>query len=211
MNVKFGTPAPIPYRLPEFGGLRIFLRSLGSITADTDEERMKDIIRNDALLMLSQHLTEHSEKTGYDDFPSLCEELGDRISGELTAKHGFNCAVSIDSITPDEDSQRKIDALSMTDFSAIGGSICVDVSYKPDCVPPWGTGMGSMMLTGFPGALGKPDIAGSEPELMPQVTRPDIVSSGTPAQHYQPKFCPECGNKLPEFRVNFCPECGNKL
>ena len=39
---------------------------------------MSDIIRNDVLMMLSQHLTEHSGNTGCNDFPSLCKELGDR-------------------------------------------------------------------------------------------------------------------------------------
>ncbi len=208
-ETRFGTRTPIPYALPE--KVDIMIQAYGSVEAETDEKGLESIIAAETELSLRRHITENSGKTKYLELVKLRKSFGEQISAELTEKFGCRFTVEVESIDADRDSLQKMISLGLFGDVLMYTNMTDDHPYKPDCVPPWGTGMGNMMIrSGTPGILAK-DIKTDETEIMPQVTRPDIVSSGAPAPHCQPKFCPECGNRLPEFRVNFCPECGSRI
>ena len=201
-TVDFGSPKPLVYRDPSIYE-DLGIRFLGVISAADESDELKRRLKTAAAEETARLISEFSGSLTYDRLIGRIPSLGIGLSAALTESFGFKCGAAIQNISLSDSSRelmeekrgkKEDDRDSQWTVEGFMGDHAIETEeelerlFSPGCVPP--------------GVL-------TIPELLPQVTSPDVIYMGG-GRLKAPKFCPSCGEKQ-HRRANSCPECGEDL
>ena len=231
IRVNWGTTDPIPFRLSDYSGFTARLRVAGSISAETDDEARGQYLRTTCASLLNETLAGYSDKVSKDDLARLTPELCRTLSGKLTERTGITCSVNIVSLSLDEQTQKIINdmdrAQKMSDPAYAAAELERAMKQAQETAMKNGMSQEDIQRMAQQG-IKMPDLPPlpdtddpmarakavmEQNELIKQMAMTGSLtaaSSQSAQAASRPKFCANCGQRLPESG-NFCPNCGTKI
>lgn len=233
IRVNWGTPDSIPFRLSDYPRLTAGLRVAGSISAETDDEARGQSLRTTCASLLNETLAGYGDKVSKDGLARLTPELCRTLSDKLTERTGITCSVNIVSLSLDEQTQKIINdmdrAQKMSDPAYAAAELERAMKQAQETAMKNGMSQEDIQRMAQQG-INMPDLPPlpdtddpiarakavmEQAERVKQMAKSAPIASAAPiaaAPHsaQRPKFCANCGQRLPESG-NFCPNCGNKI
>lgn len=108
IQVNWGTPDPVSFRLSDYSGLTARLRGAGTINAETDDKERGQYLKSLCVSLLKETLAGYGDKVAKDDLAGLVPELCRTLSDKLTERSGVRCSVRIVSLSFDDETQKLI-------------------------------------------------------------------------------------------------------
>ena len=260
INNKFGTATPVPFqdwshpvmlltgtvapysvrircygtytfKVSDFG---LFMNRLAGTRDDIIRQMQSEVMA--ALQNVLNELGTSKYKVPVLELPSQTDEimhvLSERVFDQPIRDRGLQLlSFAIESVSLDEDSQKKIDNYEMASNSQLQqGKIASSYANALEKAAENANGatagfMGLGMMNNFTGGMPvqptqptqavQYDPYQTQPQAQQQAPVVDTVVStpaleGVNAQVSVKKFCTECGKEVP-VEAKFCPFCGNKL
>lgn len=238
-ELTFRTDKPIMYYDRVLGG-SIRVTADFKVAADTDDESCERMIPLYAAMALYDVFGEYGRTVPYKELSEKYADISAAVSEKLTEKANCSCRAELTALTPDEVSAKFLEDMALMEkmkdpafaaaemeralkqaqetaekngmsLSDIQNMKMPDLPPIPDDPDPIARAQAisdHMKMLGqtankevFDGRIGdhEPRVIGPEDPLFK-------VASAAP----RPKFCMNCGHKLPESG-NFCPDCGTKI
>lgn len=229
--INFGTPEPVLFRLSDYPGLTAGLRIAGNINAKTDDAAREQMLRTMCLTLLRETLAGYDDKFAKNDLARLRPELSHTLSDKLTERSGIKCSISIVSMTFDEQTQKimnDIDKMQkMSDPAYAAAELERAMKQAQETAAKNGMSqqdienLKNMPMPDLPplpdtnDPLARAQAVAEQARLVRQMAASAPAGSIAPiaasaATAARPKFCANCGQKLPESG-KFCPNCGAKI
>ncbi len=217
----------IPFMLSDHERLMVNIEAGGIIDIRTDDPGEAQLIKDEAVMSIKDHIMSYSGTAALDELADTGAKIEAEVSEEIKARSGKECIVVFEYFLPDENSQEMIDNVEkmqrMSDPAVAAAELEKALKKAQETAAKNGISMQDIQNMSMPDLPPLPD--GSDPLALANallernktlrqmaVSAPAAGCEPKPENVQpspRPKFCANCGSRLPESG-NFCPNCGAK-